>query len=73
MEKEIQVPLSVVQEAVALVMNDQLSAMMAGFEATAAEVRALRRAVEDIQIGDDTIGQAAQRYNRKMSVVHGGY
>ena len=69
----VEAPLTTIQEAVALVMNDQLSAMMAGFEATAAEVRALRRAVEDIQIGDDTIGQAAQRYNRKMSVVHGGY
>lgn len=69
----VEAPLTTIQEAVALVMNDQLSAMMAGFEATVAEVRALRQAVDGIQIGDATIGQAAERYQRKMAVVHGGY
>lgn len=69
----VEAPLATIQEAVALVMNDQLSAMMAGFETTVAEVRALRRAVDGIQIGDATIGQAAERYQRKMAVVHGGY
>lgn len=68
----IEAPLSTIQEAVALVMNDQISAMMAGFEALLEENRALRQTVEGIEVGDSVIGQAAARYNRKMAVVKGG-
>ena len=68
----IEAPLSTIQEAVALVMHDQISAMMAGFEALLEENRALRQTVEGIEVGDSVIGQAAARYNRKMAVVKGG-
>ncbi len=68
----IEAPLTTIQEAVALVMNDQVAAMMAGFEATVEEVRLLRQMVSGIEIGDSTIGQAARRYERKMAVVTGG-
>ena len=68
----IEAPLTTIQEAVAMVMNDQVAAMMAGFEATVEEVRLLRQMVSGIEIGDNTIGQAARRYERKMAVVTGG-
>ena len=68
----IEAPLTTIQEAVALVMNDQLSAMMSGFSATVQELRQLRDTVSAIEVGDTVIGAAAQRYNRKMAVVRGG-
>ena len=56
-----------------MVMGDQISAMMAGFEALLQEQRVLRQTVEGIEIGDTVIGRAAQRYNRKMAIVKGGW
>ncbi len=69
----VEAPLATIQEAVALVMNDHISAMMAGFEALLQEQRAIRQTVEGIELGDSVIGRAAQRYNRKMAIVKGGY
>ena len=69
----VEAPLATIQEAVALVMDDHISAMMAGFEALLQEQRAIRQTVEGIEIGDSVIGRAAQRYNRKMAMVKGGY
>lgn len=54
-------------------MGDQISAMIAGFEALLQEQRAIRQTVEGIELGDSVIGRAAQRYNRKMAIVKGGY
>ena len=68
----IEAPLSTIQEAVANVMNENISAMMAGFEALLEENRQLRQVVEGIEVGDATIGEAVNRYNRKMAVVRGG-
>lgn len=67
----IEAPLSTIQEAVALVMDDQLSTMMAGFEALLAENRQLRAVVESIEIGDEVLGKAANRYNTRMAIMHG--
>lgn len=68
----IEAPLSTIQEAVALVMGDQVAAMMAGFNALLEENRELRRVVEEIELGDTTIGQAAGRYQHKMAIMRGG-
>lgn len=68
----IEAPLSTIQEAVAAVMGEQVVAMMAGFEALLEENRLLRETVSGIEVGDTTIGQAAERYKRKMNVVRGG-
>ena len=68
----IEAPLSTIQEAVAMVMGDQTSAILAGF-ATSVEVqREILQAVLGIQIGDDVIGNAVSRYQQKMAVVNGG-
>lgn len=68
----IEAPLATIQEAVAVVLGDQVDAMMAGFEALLRENRQLRQTVENIQVGDTVIGQAAARYNRRQAVVQGG-
>ena len=69
----IEAPLTTIQEAVAMVLSEQLPALMAGFEAVVAEQRATREMIGRIRIGDDVIANAAMRYNRKMAVVRGGW
>ena len=69
----IEAPLSTIQEAVALVMEDYMGANMAGHEATVQVLRELLAAVLGIRIGDEAIAAAVQRYDRKMAVVRGGY
>lgn len=68
----IEAPLTTIQEAVALVMEDQTAAMMAGFEASVGVQQEILQAVLGIRIGDDMIARAAERYQRKMAVVRGG-
>lgn len=68
----VEAPLTTIQEAVANVMGDQVSAMMAGFNALLAENQLLRQVVENVNIGDTTIGQAADRYNQKLAIMRGG-
>lgn len=63
----VEAPLETIQEAVALVMEDNTNANMAGFEALQAEIQRLCAIVESIEVGDSTIGQAANRYNQRMS------
>ncbi len=68
----VESPLSTIQEAVALVMEDQTSAIMAGLEASVEVQKAILEAVLGISIGDDVIGQASQRYMQKMAIMRGG-
>ena len=68
----IEAPLSTIQEAVALVLEDMTGGLMAGFEATVAVLREILEAILGIEIGDTVIAEAVERYNRKMSVVKGG-
>ncbi len=67
----IEAPLSMIQEAVAEVTEDMTGGMMAGLEAILAECRSLRGVVENIEIGDAIIGQAAQRYERRKAIIDG--
>ena len=68
----VEAPLSTIQEAVAKVMLEQTSATMAAAEAIIARQEKILAAIEAIEIGDSTIGEAALRYNRKMAIVRGG-
>ncbi len=68
----IEAPLATIQEAVALVMNDQTAAILAGFESSVGVQREILQAVLGIQIGDDVIGQAVTRYQRRLAAVKGG-
>lgn len=69
----VEAPLTVIQEAVATVMEDYAASNMAGHQATVSVLQELLEAVLGIQIGDDVIASAAARYERKMAVVRGGY
>ena len=68
----VEAPLSTIQEAVSLVMEDQTAAILRGFEASVGVQREILQAVLGIHIGDEVIGQAVNRYQRKMAVMRGG-
>lgn len=68
----IEAPLETIQQAVALVMEDQFAGMMRGFEETVAILSEILEAVYGIHIGDDVIARAVERYNRKMNTARGG-
>lgn len=68
----IEAPLSTIQEAVAEVMADYEASNLAGHEATVEVLRQLLSAVLGIEIGDTTIGQAANRWNSRMAITKGG-
>ncbi len=67
----VEAPLSTIQEAVALVMEDYAAANLAGHEATVAVLKDILEAVLGIEIGDQVIGQAAQRHNARMAIMRG--
>ena len=68
----IEAPLSTIQEAVALVMEDQTGAIMRGFEMSVGVQKEILEAVLGIRIGDDVLGRAVSRYNRRMNIINGG-
>lgn len=65
----IEAPLSLIQEAV----RGELGGCMAGFEATLEVQRQILDAILGIELGDTTIGQAAQRYTTAQNILRGGY
>lgn len=67
----VEAPLSTIQEALRNELSDLVPAIVAGFEAIISEHRETRDAINSIEIGDDTIAQAVNRYNRKMAMVRG--
>lgn len=67
----VEAPLTTIQEAVANVMGDQVAAMMAGFNALLEENQLLRQVVENIELGDSTIGRAAERYQLSAAITRG--
>lgn len=69
---EIVAPQSIIAETVAAAMEDYAATNLAGQEAIVAVLREILEAVLGIEIGDDVIGQAVARYNRKMAIVRGG-
>lgn len=68
----IEAPLATIQEAVAQVMKDNITAMLAGFEALLQEQQATRQTIAGIKVGDTVIGQAAERYRNRMARMRGG-
>lgn len=68
----IEAPLSTIQEAVSLVMEDQTGAILRGFEASIGVQQEILQAVLGIHIGDEVIGLAMQRYQKKQAAMRGG-
>ena len=67
----VEAPLSTIQEAVSLVMEDQTSAILQGFAASVEVQREILQAVLGIRLGDELIGQAVSRYQKKLAVMKG--
>lgn len=67
----VEAPLSTIQEAVALVMEEQTSAILRGFSASVSVQQEILEAVLGIRIGDDVLAAAMDRYQQKMAVVRG--
>ena len=67
----IEAPLSTIQEAVALVMEEYSAANLAGHEATVAVLRDILEAVLGIEIGDEVLGKAVGRYNSRLATMRG--
>jgi len=69
----VEAPLSTIQEAVSLVMEDQTAAILRGFEASVGVQKEILEAVLGIHIGDEVLGRAVSRYNRRISTMQGGF
>lgn len=67
----VEAPLSTIQEAVAVVMEDMVDGMMAGFEALLEENRLLREVVEEKEFGDEAIYKSGVRYQQKLALAKG--
>ena len=67
----IEAPLSTIQEAVALTMEDMSAGNMAGHAATVEVLRDILQAVLGISISDSTIANACARHQSNMAVVLG--
>ena len=67
----VEAPLTTIQEAVALTMEDLGRSNMAGHETTAQLLEQILDALERIHIGDDTIADAAARSCSRRSVMKG--
>lgn len=69
--RNLEAPEGLIRDIIKDEMSDVFGGMMAGFEAVVEEVRNLRDTVDGIEVGDTTIGQAANRYNCRMAVMRG--
>jgi phage-related protein len=68
----IEAPLSTIQDAVRAELGATEDAIIAAAEAVIERQERILAAIEGIEIGDTTIGQASQRYNRRMAIITGG-
>ena len=53
-------------------MEEQTAAILAGFETSVGVQKEILEAVLGITIGDEVIGSAVARYDRKMRIMRGG-
>lgn len=68
----VEAPLDTIKQAVAEVMEDLLAGQMAGFEAVVEVLREILSAVYGIELTDEDVGRAVQRWQRKQAIATGG-
>ena len=68
----VEAPLDTIKQAVAEVMEDLLAGQMAGFEAVVEVLREILSAVYGIELTDEDVGRAVQRWQRKQLTATGG-
>ena len=64
----IEAPLDTIKQAVAEELSEYIDAMMAGFNAV---VSSIDNKDLSVNIGDENISQAVNRYNRKLAIIRG--
>ena len=68
----VDAPLDTIKQAVAEVMEDLQAGQMAGFEAVVSVLREILSAVYGIELTDEDVGRAVQRWQRKQLTATGG-
>ena len=68
----VEAPLDTIKQAVAEVMEDLQAGQMAGFEAVVSVLREILSAVCGIELTDEDVGRAVQRWQRKQAIATGG-
>ena len=68
----VEAPLDTIKQAVAEVMEDLHAGQMAGFEAVVSVLREILSAVYGIELTDEDVGRAVQRWQRKQLTATGG-
>lgn len=68
----VEAPLDTIKQAVAEVMEDLQAGQMAGFEAVVGVLREILSAVYGIELTDEDVGRAVQRWQRKQAIATGG-
>ena len=68
----VEAPLDTIKQAVAEVMEDLQAGQMAGFEAVVSVLREILSAVYGIELTDEDVGRAVQRWQRKQAIATGG-
>lgn len=68
----VEAPLDTIKQAVAEVMEDLQAGQMAGFEAVVVVLREILSAVYGIELTDEDVGRAVQRWQRKQAIATGG-
>ena len=68
----VEAPLSTIQEAVMLALEDRLDGVMAGFNAVTERQERILQAIFSLDISDGALAQAVQGYQEKMAAVTGG-
>ena len=68
----VEAPLDTIKQAVAEVMEDLQAGQIAGFEAVVAVLREILSAVYGIELTDEDVGRAVQRWQRKQLTATGG-
>ncbi len=68
----VEAPLDTIKQAVAEVMEDLQAGQMAGFEAVVEVLREILSAVYGIELTDEDVGRAVQRWQRKQLIATGG-
>lgn len=68
----VEAPLSTIQEAVMLALEDRLDGVMAGFRAVTERQEQILQAIFGLDVSDSALANAVQRHQNRMLAVTGG-
>lgn len=70
---EIAAPQSVLQNLLTNAMTENTDTLLSGFEELLAVLREILEAIYGIELTDDDVGRAVQRWQRKQTIATGGF